>query len=187
MQYTNHSGGCPGADMAWEHEGEKYGVKTISYSFHNHVQEGKNPKILTVDELEEGWFHVKLADRTLNRGVENCDIPYMRNLLSRNWLQVKNADAVFAIGKLIDLHTVDGGTGFIVQMAVDSDKPVYLFLQDDMGGGWFRYMPVVGFERRWDETPILTPNFAGVGTRKLNMYGEAAIKKVYHESFCKGQ
>jgi hypothetical protein len=32
--------------MAWETIGEEYGVKTIAYSFYNHKQEGKNPKIL---------------------------------------------------------------------------------------------------------------------------------------------
>lgn len=186
MNYTCHSGGCPGADMEWERQGEQYGVKTIAYSFHNHVQEGKNPKILTVDELAEGWTHVKLADRTLRKNVESLDSPYMRNLLCRNWFQVKNSDAVFAIGKLIDRHIVDGGTGWAVQMAVDADKPVFLFLQDAMGGGWFRYMPIVGFEWNRGDVPVLTENFAGIGTRNLNEYGKAAIKQVYEQSIRKG-
>ena len=182
MKYICHSGGCPGSDMEWENEGNKYGVTTIAYSFHNHVQEGKNPKILTVNELAEGWTHVKLADRTLKKNVESLDSPYMKNLLCRNWFQVKNADAVFAIGKLIDRHTVDGGTGWAVQMAVDSDKPVFLFLQDSMGGGWFRYMPIVGFEWNRGDVPVLTENFAGIGTRAINEYGKEAIRKVYSES-----
>lgn len=186
MNYICHSGGCPGSDMEWERQGEQYGVKTIAYSFHNHVQEGKNPKILTVDELAEGWVHVKLADRALKKDVENLDSPYMRNLLCRNWFQVKNAEAVFAIGKLIDRHTVDGGTGWAVQMAVDSDKPVFLFLQDAMGGGWFRYMPVVGFESCRGDVPVLTENFAGIGTRAINQYGKMAIGQVYEQSIRKG-
>lgn len=183
MNYTCHSGGCPGADMAWERVGKRYGVKTIAYSFHNHVQEGETPKILTVDELAEGWTHVKLADRTLKKNVESLDSPYMRNLLCRNWFQVKNSDAVFAIGKLIDRHTVDGGTGWAVQMAIDSDKPVFLFLQDAMGGGWFRYMPIVGFESCRGEVPVVPENFAGIGTRALNEYGKDAIERVYHQTF----
>jgi len=185
MNYICHSGGCPGADMEWERQGEAYGVKTIAYSFHNHVQEGKNPKILTVDELAEGWFHVLLAEKTLKKNVENLDSPYMRNLLCRNWFQVKNAEAVFAIGKLIDRHIVDGGTGWAVQMAVDSDKPVFLFFQDAMGGGWFRYMPIVGFESLRGDVPILTENFAGIGTRAINEYGKEAIKRVYEQSIRK--
>ena len=189
MNYICHSGGCPGADMEWEREGEKYGVKTIAYSFHNHVQEGKNPKILTVDELAEGWFHVKLADKNLQKNVESLDSPYMRNLLCRNWFQVKNAEAVFAISNgFLTKDTVKGGTGWAVQMAVDCDKPVFVFYQDAMGGGWFRYMPIVGFESLRGEIPRLSENFdvinfAGIGTRDINEYGRDAIKRVYHETF----
>lgn len=190
MNYICHSGGCPGADVAWEREGEKYGVKTISYSFDCHVQEGKNRKILTADELKEGWFHVLLADKTLKKNVEGALwwSPYMRNLLCRNWFQVKNSEAVFAIAKrFLTKDTVDGGTGWAVQMAVDCDKPVFVFLQDPMGGGWFRYMPIVGFESCRGEIPKLTENFAGIGTRDLNDYGKLAIHSIYHESIRQNQ
>ena len=187
MNYICHSGGCPGADMEWERQGEAYGVKTIAYSFHNHVQAGKNPKILTVDELAEGWFHVLLAEKTLKKNVESLDSPYMRNLLCRNWFQVKNADAVFAISNgFLTKDTVKGGTGWAVQMAVDCDKPVFVYYQDAMGGGWFRYMPIVGVESCRGDIPVLTENFAGIGTREINLYGIDAIKKVYHESIRKG-
>lgn len=184
MIYICHSGGCPGADMAWERLGKKYGVKTIAYSFHNHVQKGENPKILTVDELAEGWVHVKMADKTLKKNVEGMDSPYVRNLLCRNWFQVKNSEAVFAIAEgFITNYTVKSGTGWAVQMAVDCDKPVFVFYQDAMGGGWFRYMPVVGFESCRGEIPKLTQNFAGIGTRALNQYGQLAIERIYRETF----
>ena len=58
MSYTCHSGGCPGADMCWENEGNKYGVHTIAYSFGGHKQEGKNRVILTTEQLNEGFEHV---------------------------------------------------------------------------------------------------------------------------------
>ncbi len=181
MNYVCHSGGCPGADMEWEREGEKYGVKTIAYSFPSHVQEGKNPKILNASELDEGWEHVTRADKTLKKNVDAIASTYVRKLLCRNWFQVKNSEAIFAIGKLINNHPVDGGTGWAVQMAIDADKPVFLFFQDAMGGGWFRYMPIVGFESCRGDTPKLTKNFAGIGTRAINNYGKEAIKKIYHE------
>ena len=55
MKYICHGGGCPGSDIMWETEGLKYGVKTISYSFWNHNQIGRNRKVLTVEELKEGF------------------------------------------------------------------------------------------------------------------------------------
>lgn len=184
MNYICHSGGCPGADMEWERQGELYGVKTIAYSFHGHVQEGKNPFILMGKELDEGWTHVKLADKTLKKNVEGMESTYMRALLCRNWFQVKNADAVFAISNgFLTKDTVKGGTGWAVQMAVDCDKPVFVFYQDAMGGGWFRYMPIVGFESLRGDIPVLTENFAGIGTREINEYGRDAIGRVYHETF----
>jgi hypothetical protein len=52
-----------------------------------------------------------------------------------------------------------------------------------MGGGWFRYMPVVGFEWRCDEILKLTENFAGIGTRDINESGKEAIRRIYNETF----
>lgn len=183
MNYICHSGGCPGADMEWETQGEPYGVKTIAYSFKGHIQKGKNPKILTGAELDEGYEAVLRANKSLKRNVEY--IPYyVKCLLCRNWFQVKNSEAIFAIAKkFLTKEIVDGGTGWAVQMAVDCQKPVFVFLQDVMGGGWFRYMPVVGFESCHGEVPKLTKNFAGIGTREINEYGKNAIRKIYEENF----
>ena len=67
MNYICHSGGCEGSDMMWETIGEKYGVKTIAYSFYNHVQSSKGQKILSLAELKEGYDAVLVADKTLKR------------------------------------------------------------------------------------------------------------------------
>jgi len=182
MNYICHSGGCPGSDMAWENEGYKYGVKTIAYSFYNHVQESKNPKVLTIEELKEGFEHVLTANETLKRNPSG-QYQYVKNLLSRNWFQVKNSDAIFAIGSFQSNKIVNGGTGWAVQMAIDYDKPVFIFDQHPMGGGWFRYMPIVGFESCRGEIPTLTENFAGIGTRDLNDNGKNAIQNVYKHTF----
>lgn len=179
-RFINHSGGCPGSDMMWENEGLKYGVKTIAYSFYNHHHDGKNPKVLTVDELNEGYAMCRIANQALKRNFDGIQYPYVKNLLARNWFQVKNSEAVFAIIKrFLTKETVDGGTGWAVQMAIDCDKPVFVFLQDFMGGGWFRYMPIVGFESLRGEIPKLTENFAGIGTREINELGKNAIVDIY--------
>jgi hypothetical protein len=113
----NHSGGAAGADMEWERQGNAYGVYTISYSFPQHTNYGANQKILTQVELDEGYEHVKKASKVLGRPVANAS-PYVRNLLCRNWFQVKNALAIYAISSFTDdSHTlVSGGTGWAVQM-----------------------------------------------------------------------
>ena len=122
--YICHSGGCPGADMMWENESSKYGIKTIAYSFYNHIQESNNRKILSIEELKEGYEATKIANKSLKTNINDVIYPYIRNLISRNWFQVKNSDAIFAIGTFADAEhvVVNGGTGWAVQMAVDNRK-----------------------------------------------------------------
>lgn len=184
-KYTCHSGGCAGADMFWENEGFKYGVKTIAYSFYNHKQDSKNQKILTVDELNEGFLHVMIANKILKRYPQGQP-RYIQNLLARNWYQVLNSEAVFAIGKFKTKTIIDGGTGWAVQMSIDNNKPVFFF--DQPTNCWYRYL--------WDnhlygvytfepviESPKLSENFAGIGTRELTDNGKKAIIEVYKHTF----
>lgn len=168
--------------MEWEREGEKYGVKTIAYSFHGHVQEGKNPMILTGKELDEGWKHVLIAEKTLKRNVESMTSTYMRSLLCRNWFQVKNATAIFAIGKFDSDDEVSGGTGWAVQMAIDNEKLVFVFDQEK--NCWKEFIFTFHVFAPFID-PFLTKDFAGIGTRNLNDNGRDAIRKIYHESICK--
>lgn len=171
----NHSGGCPGADMEWELECKKYGIKTISYSFYNHVQEGENQVLLTVNELNEGWEAVVTAEKTLKRGAESVFYPYIRNLMSRNWFQVKNSEAVFAVG-IIDGNVVSGGTGWTVQMALDTNKECFFFEQNI--NEWLKFDYDTQKFKLYNSIPNLTNNFAGVGTRKINDNGINAIHKI---------
>jgi hypothetical protein len=175
MKYTCHSGGCPGADMCWENEGNKYGVHTIAYSFGGHTQEGKNRIILTHEQLMEGYEHVKIASVGLKRSPE-IKWPYVKHLLCRNWYQVKNAETIFAIGKFIDDKRVSGGTGWAVQMGIDNKKTVFFFDQENVCWNIYNYE-----EKKFEKIgyiPKLTENFAGVGTREINENGIKAIQEI---------
>jgi len=181
--YTCHSGGCAGSDMMWENEGAKYGVKTVAYSFYNHVQDSENQKVLTLKELAEGYAAVLVADKTLKRYVSRIMYPYVKNLLSRNWFQVKNSDAIFAIGMFANKKRtlVKGGTGWAVQMSIDNKKDIYLFDQESVS--WHQYNYQTGAFEKLYIIPKLTENFAGIGTRKLSDAGIIAIKEIYKQNF----
>jgi hypothetical protein len=182
-QYTSHSGGCKGADMFWETEGLKYGVASIAYSYHNHVQYGYNQKILNADELKEGWENVMIAEKSLRRDLRITQSFYVRNLVSRNWFQVKNSETVFAISTFLNnAHTqVNGGTGWAVQMGIDNNKPVFFF--DQLICKWFEYDYTQRKFVDFDGIPTLTHNFAGVGSANLNEDGEDAIREIYKFNF----
>lgn len=189
-QYICHSGGCSGSDMAWELTGQHYGVKTISYSFYNHKQYGKYPKLLTQKELEEGYNACKKADETLNRNFEKIKYPYVRNLMARNWFQIKNADEVFAIAKTMTTKIVEGGTGWAVQMAIDNKKPIWVY--DQVNKHWWSYnyrsdltsTDLNIFTPIKNHIPIISArNFAGIGTRDLTDDGLNAIINVFKKTF----
>lgn len=177
-KFVCYSGGCAGADIAWEEIGYEYGVDTIAYSFKDHHQYSKNPHILSVDELLEGWDNIKKAESSLDRNLTNIEHnPYVRNLLCRNWFQVKNSDAIFAVGTLQNTKMVNGGTGWAAQMAIDNDKPVYLY--DQSLDHWMVYLTPENCFTRYYDTPTLTRHFAGIGTRQLTPKGKLAIEEVY--------
>ena len=178
MNFVCHSGGCDGADMAWETVAKEYGIKTFGYSFPTHKCHSDNPVILTNKQLTEGWDEVLRASIPLKRHNVNSQAGYIKGLLARNWFQVKNSDAVFAIGFLKN-NVVQGGTGWACQMAINHNKPVYIF--DQMIEQWHSY----NFDNdKYEqiEEPILTPNFAGIGTRDINDAGINAIIKILESS-----
>lgn len=183
MGYVCHSGGCPGADMTWETAGEEYGVVTRAYSFSGHKQYGKNPVVLSHEELHEGLAHALDVNTQFKRNLMSSP-RYTKCLISRNWYQVKNAEVIFAVGKFYDntLTRVDGGTGWAVQMAVNNGKPIYFY--DQPTESWYEYDHHNGKFVTFTGTPALrTKHFAGIGTRELTDAGMQAILDVYKKTF----
>lgn len=172
--FTLHSGGAKGADTKWDEIGREFGVVN-----HFHYWYKKpNPKSLPEHEIseedyQEGVEMIQRANKILKR--QNID-RYM-HLLARNWLQVKNADSIFAIGMLKGKKQVQGGTGWAVQMAIDEDKDVYVFDQEKEQWYYWNNVFVAC------TTPRLTKNYAGIGTRKINDAGILAIRNVYKRTF----
>ncbi len=170
-KYVNHSGGAVGSDSYWGAIGEKYGVVSEYYYYSNKTPNDNHQ--ITQEQFEEGKQHILKANETLHRRPD----AYM-NLLSRNYAQVKNSDAIFAVGHLKN-GIVDGGTGWAVQMAIDDNKPVYVY--DQVRKQWFSNLN--GQWQVFSGIPKLTKNFAGIGTRELNQDGKDAIKQVYENTF----
>lgn len=168
--YVNHSGGAIGSDTMWGEFGAQYGVISEHYWHGKRTQNGNHE--ITDEEFEECKEHVLFANKTLNRKPWK----YM-DLLARNYMQVKYSDAVFGIGKFKN-KMVDGGAGWAVQMAIDDGKPVNFYDQDRDVWGRFE-------NGKWTqiETPILTKNFAGIGTRNINTNGMLAIKDTIIKTF----
>lgn len=192
--YVNHSGGAQGADSIWGEIGEEYGVKSNHY-YTGETSEYNAPKgnvEISKEDYEEGRHKVAEAAK-YNYGYQYSTMKDPR--LIRNWAQVKYADAIFAIGKLVNKGqklfpnrsndtrvatnvAVTGGTGYAVAMAIQAGKPVYVF--DQNRKQWYK-----NIDGKWSksDTPTLTKNFAGIGTREINETGIQAIRDVYENTF----
>ena len=175
--YICNSGGADGSDTVFEEECTKKGIQVIAWSFDGHNTKSLNRKILTKEELTEGFEHVKKANETLKRNIYNLS-PYVKNLLSRNWFQVKNSSAVYAIGtfQVNDFKIISGGTGWACQEGINNKKDVYIFEQNI--NSWFKYNYKNEIFEKYNGIPQLTKRFAGVGTREINENGIEAIKEL---------
>lgn len=186
QQFVNHSGGAEGSDSHWGEVGERYGVKSNHYYHGNKTPMGNT--LQSEEDFKEGVQKAKTAAQSMERVWKDS----YTNLMARNWNQVKYSDSIFAIGHivkkgeknkkgyLVKATQVDGGTGYAVQMAINEGKPVYVF--DQERGKWYK-----NINGKWSESevPVLTPNFAGIGTRDINEAGKKAIEEVYDKTFNK--
>ena len=194
-EFTNHSGGALGSDIQWDDIGREFGmVNNKHYWTGEGVRPAHGNTIIDSIDYQEGRFEsAKAAKR--NFGYQYAAMKDSR--LIRNWSQVKHSDAIFAIGKIVNIGekifpnqindtrvavnpSVTGGTGYAVSMAINNNKPVYVFDQEQ--NKWFTWSKEQNNFIEV-ETPILTKNFAGIGTRQINENGKQAIRDVYEKTF----
>ena len=182
--YSLASGDAVGSDAAWTSAAREVGIKnTRNFST-------KSYDALSEEEKKEADSEYLKAAAELSRPALS-NTTYKGKLVRRNWLQVKNSDAVFAIGSIVNSlergksglnyskhAVVDGGTGYAVQMAINNNKPVHVFDQDK--GKWFTWKDGNFVE---EPSPVLTKRFAGIGTRQINDSGKAAIKEIFSRTF----
>lgn len=172
--YILHSGGAVGSDIEFEKIGREFGLTHFNHYWYKKM----NPYSKTEDEIsesdyQEGVNMVYEANKILKRkNVEK----YM-SLLARNWSQCKYSDAVYAISTLKNKKEVNGGTGWCCAFAIITKKPLYVFDQEKEQ--WFFW-----YNDRFEVcvTPKLTNNFAGIGTRNINISGTIAIRNLYKNS-----
>lgn len=166
-----HSGGAKGADSKFDEIGKSLDI----WESVNHYYRGNKTSLGNVQQSDsdfyEGRNRVKLANKTLGRyGIDR----YM-NLLARSWNQVKYSEAVYAISRLQNSYKVEGGTGWACQMAIDWNKPLYVF--DMKTNKWYRWNGNK-FEIM-DSTPIINAkDIAGIGSRELTESGINAIHEL---------
>lgn len=194
--FTNHSGGAIGSDIQWDTIGREYGMVNNNHYWTGTKTPNGNIEISKEDYQEGRFESAKAAKR--NFGYQYDTMKDSR--LIRNWSQVKHSDAIFAIGKIVKIGeklfpnqtndtriaqtpSVTGGTGYTVGMSINNNKPTYVFNQVDgsYNIGWYKWDNTINDFIKI-ETPTLTKDFAGIGTREINEVGKQAIRDVYKKA-----
>ena len=195
-----YSGGAKGADTYWGNEAKKLGIPVT----HWYVEGGMKPTNAThpVNKVDYTEGKYRVASAMLGMfGFKPKNVT--NDLLIRDWSQVKHSDAVFAVAEIgfrgdiwkhdankenprkLVKQAVQGGTGYAVEMAIQQGKPVHVYNtveKDGMSMGWYTWdKQTQSFVS--EETPTLTPRFAGIGTRELTDEGKRAISDVYSKTF----
>ena len=188
-----HSGGAIGADYEWAKNAfEKDSCYfVVNHSFYSHT-----PKIDGLDyhrlhnrihckeELQqEAMRHIQIASNNMNRPIPSKDF-YTQALVLRDWYQVENSEAVFAVSTLNkDETNVVGGTAWAIECA--KAKGLFILVFDQIKEKWYFYKhkeakfiqckkeAPEGFIRQRD-----FKNITCIGTRKINQAGINAIKNI---------
>ena len=183
--YINHSGGAYGGDTFWDLIGREFGVtdhrhyKDLANANLSQQLRNKGIKAVVLTKEQMDFARQKVKELL---GIEYKD-DLRGNLQVRNFYQVYNADAVYAVAKIASSTKpeVYGGTNTAVQLGIKLNKPVYVW--DIDSEQWYTQdtdFLKTGFDKtkhEWTyngwkkiDTPTLTKNFAGIGSRDIENY-----------------
>lgn len=181
-----------GGDYNWMMASKKYNIGTIVGFGPKHMDK------LTDSQRKEVEDAYQLACNHLKKTTTRQDT-VKGKLIRRDYLQMKSADQIFAVGQILkpgetennpgkkwlytnrtDHDVVAGGTGYAVQMAMDKGKPIHMF--DQRTKSWY----IFDYGKKQfvqEDTPTLSINFAGIGTREISQESIAAIDDVFRKTF----
>lgn len=193
--YTIHSGGAKGTDSYFAEKAREYGADYNGYYIQHSRGDFANPPegnikvqiVSTKEELEklpkdvtgvleedvQKWL--SLAEESLGRNLDNLkkNNPDKYNLIRRDYVQMIKSDKIIVVGKLLPNGTVDGGTGWAVEMARlrnifgESNVPIYVY--NTIDNKWYKCDKDSSYGYYFFESsiPTLTKNTAGIGTEGI--------------------
>lgn len=178
---TMLSGGAAGSDYEWGLAASLNGQEVIHFSFNGHNSACDPKTIFKLDDralvIADPWL--KQAKVHLHKHFPSKS-KYVNNLLRRNYYQVKETDAVYAIGTFNSTTLiVNGGTSWATTMyCLIHDKPFYFFHQDH--NKWYeKHIDGYHKEIRLPPKPIFNV-WTGIGTRDINLNGKLAIDFLFN-------
>lgn len=187
------SGAAEGADSLFSYLALSLGWAQENFSFSGHKAAHSIGIVqLTEKQLEEADPHVAAAAEALGKNFPTNR--YTKNLLRRNYFQVRDTKLVIAVAESLttDGKHVEGGTGWAVEMAKKIPAVgIYVFCQQD--NVWYSYSRENEIFQQFPTRPKFfyfpdRPKFfyfpdrvTGIGTRNLSQRGAQEIVKMMLE------
>ena len=190
------SGGAEGADMLFDEMANLAGHEVLHYGFAGMKSTASTSSIKTLGESEllQADEPVRKAGAFLGRYPPKKR--YVKNLIRRNFFQVKDSEQVYAVTRWNlsqdnkssatgqPKQTVEGqlggGTGWAVAMAMALEVP-HIFLYAIEMDQWYRYEYENTNWTKVEASHVPTPSgkYAGIGSRDLGDNGEEAIRSLF--------
>lgn len=177
------SGGAPGSDEQWGMMAGRLGHKVLHWSFEGHrtaVPEGDRVQLSQV-LLNQADVALARANVSLGRHWPSRN-PDTNNLLRRNWYQVKDTRAVYAVGVMEAGHRIKGGSAWAIQMYMDrflidgeDINQCQLYFCHQPTGVWWEWRGK--WSMRINAPPVPKGIWTGIGTRDLTSDGKWQIRK----------
>jgi hypothetical protein len=186
MENICFSGGAAGADHAWGLMALDRGHNLIHFSFNGHkTSSSSNIELLSKTQLLEADVRLIEAAKSMRRRYPSQK-EGVNNLLRRNWYQVRFAERVYAISKLVDDDPgklkIAGGTAWAATMYVDrwyeerNFPECELYLFDMNTNKWMQWWETW---KEIKEPPAPHGRYAGIGSRDITDEGIRAIFTAY--------
>ncbi|MCG8457831.1 MAG: hypothetical protein MI919_16265, partial [Holophagales bacterium] len=127
------------------------------------------------EELAKGDVSMTIVSKHMGRTYSSVDT--IRRVIQSIFHMVNNSQHVFAVGWIQADDTVEGGTGWAVELAKFFNRQVSVF--DQERGQWFTWT-----DHAWQaDQPVLPDKaFCGTGTRHLTEAGKQAIHDLFERS-----
>jgi len=171
-----YSGGHKGTEAEFGRCADRWGIGEITFSFPGHQMEwSRGVRVLSPAELAQGDVSMAIVSRHMGRSYTKIEL--VRRVIQSMYHIVVNAYQVFAVGWIQPDGTVQGGTGWGVELAKLFNRPVSVFDQDR--NHWFTWQAGI-----WvPDTPVIGDKpFAATGTRRLTDSGRTAIAALFERS-----
>ncbi len=176
--YTLISGAALGSEKKFGEEAEKYGIAEVNFTFDGHDDHrDRGLKVLNTDDLAKSCVSLHEVSNIMHRKYP--DTPTFKKILQTIWFLVEEGEEIFVIGKILPDNTIKGGTGWAAEFAKQSNKPLFVFDQEQ--DSWFEWN-----SNQWQEAidlKITKSRFTGTGSRNLRENGIKAIEELFKNSF----